>query len=358
MNGISVDVNEDDYGPQRLSIELTNICNLHCSYCLRDEEALYHKPANFLSLDFLRRVVREAREVLGIERVIFTGGEPTLHPQFAEVLELVAEEGLESSFVTNGWHFERIWPAVLANRDSLTHIAFSIDGITAVAHDRWRGQGSFERLIRAFCRCQQSRLPCGIKVAIRQDTCGILEQIAIFAARMGAGALSFVHTMPNSQATADAVSLNSEERRLAEQEIAILSRIFKMKVGLDVGYSNIDVQAPCSPLAGRSCNIDYLGRLTLCCNLSGFRDADGHSDVVADLNKDSFSEAYKKLRAVADGQLQRRREALNAITDGQPPDLFTCSPCLFCLQCFGKVPWHRNEVTANERSLPIMTVSA
>ncbi|MEO8257914.1 MAG: hypothetical protein ABI868_11265 [Acidobacteriota bacterium] len=37
-----------DYGPRRLTVELTNVCNLHCSYCLRDEDALHHNPANFL----------------------------------------------------------------------------------------------------------------------------------------------------------------------------------------------------------------------------------------------------------------------------------------------------------------------
>ena len=32
-----------DYGAPRLIVELTNICNLHCSYCLRDEDARYQQ---------------------------------------------------------------------------------------------------------------------------------------------------------------------------------------------------------------------------------------------------------------------------------------------------------------------------
>ncbi len=50
-----------DYGPPRLTVELTNVCNLRCGYCLRDEDALYHTPANYLPVGLLRRVVREAR---------------------------------------------------------------------------------------------------------------------------------------------------------------------------------------------------------------------------------------------------------------------------------------------------------
>ncbi|HEV8618188.1 MAG TPA: radical SAM protein, partial [Candidatus Udaeobacter sp.] len=78
-----------DYGPPRLIVELTKICNLHCSYCLRDEDALYHRPAEFFSLELLSRVVREARNAIGASHVMFTGGETTLHPQFKEVIETV-----------------------------------------------------------------------------------------------------------------------------------------------------------------------------------------------------------------------------------------------------------------------------
>src|SRR5262245_14183950 len=111
-----------DYGPPRLIVELTNICNLHCSYCLRDEDALYHQKANFFPVDLLRRVIGEAREAIGVSHVMFTGGETTLHPKFKEIIETVGAAGLKCSFVTNGWHFDRVWPIISANRDVVTHV--------------------------------------------------------------------------------------------------------------------------------------------------------------------------------------------------------------------------------------------
>jgi hypothetical protein len=69
----------------------------------------------------------------------------------------------------------------------------------------------------------------------------------------------------------DDSALSLDEQRVVEEEIAILARIFKMSIGIDVGYYNIDdTRPPCAPLAGVSMNIDYRGRLSLCCNLSGF----------------------------------------------------------------------------------------
>ena len=332
----------DDYGPQRLSVELANICNLHCSYCFRAEDNLYSTHAEFFPVELLRRVIAEAREVANITKINFTGGEPTLHPQFATTLETVASAGLRSSFVTNGWHFERVWPSLTANRDSISHVAFSLDGITRETHDRWRGKGSFDRLIRAFSRCYMTQLPFTIKITIRRDLVDQLEQIAIFAARMGAAALNFVHVMPTSTAVAGESALSLDERRVVEQEVAILARIFKMTIGIDVGYYNIDEdRPPCSPLAGTSMNVDYRGRLSLCCNLSGYRGAAEETDVVADLNVESFASAYEKFKEVAASQLQKRKDALAALrSQGITPDLYTGSPCLFCLQSFGKIPWH------------------
>jgi len=339
-----------DYGPPRLIVELTNSCNLHCSYCLRDEEALYHSPAKFFPVDLLRRIIGEARDAIGASHVMFTGGETTLHPAFSEILATVNQQGLKCSFVTNGWHFERVWPAITACRDAITHVAFSLDGATREAHDRWRGKGSFVRIVSALSRCRRAELPFIIKTVIRKDTLPQLEQIAIFAARMGASALSFAHLLPTSESIEDLLSI--EDRTAAEQEIAALAQIFKMRVSIDVGYYNIDPAAPCSALASRSCNIDYEGRLSLCCNLSGYRRASKLDDVIADLNVESFAAGFERLQKLANEQVQRRRDALAAhAAQNGTPDLYLGSPCLFCLQTFDKIPWHNR---ANlSRALPI-----
>ncbi len=349
----------NDYGPRRLSVELTNICNLHCSYCLRDEDALYHTPANFFPLELFHRITREAREVAGVTHVMLTGGEPTLHPRFGEVLEAAGLEGLKASFVTNGWHFERIWPVLKEHPGVVTHVAFSIDGATREAHDRWRGEGSFVRLVRAITRCRMGGMPFSVKCGIRRDTVPRLEQLAIFAARMGAESLFFDHVMPTSAGVEDESALSLEERTQAEQEIATLAQIFKMRIGINVGYYNVDPAPPCSALAGVSFNVDYKGRLSLCCNLSGFRGAVGEGDVVADLNEEGFATAYTRLNLVAEKQLERRREALARLAEADvKDDLYTGSPCLFCLKTLGKIPW--SSATGGDlsrRTLPVIVLA-
>jgi MoaA/NifB/PqqE/SkfB family radical SAM enzyme len=340
---------------KRISVELTNICNLHCSYCLRDEDALYHTPANFLSVELLDRILRQARDVMGVTSVIFTGGEPTLHPDLAGILQVSQSNGLQSSFVTNGWHFEKIWPTVLKFRDSISNIGFSLDGVTAETHDAWRGAGSFVRVVRAFARCFASNIPFAVKVGIRRDTLPDLEKFALFSARLGASSLNFAHIMPTSNEVEDLSALTYSERERADLEIASLARIFKMKIGIDVGYHNLDVSPPCSALAGNSCNVDYRGRLSLCCNLSGFRGAAGELDVISDLSTEDFGLALSRLSEVASNQLRARRNRIEALDDkGAAVDPYVSSPCLFCLDTFGKLPWRAGFTEKESRALPVL----
>jgi MoaA/NifB/PqqE/SkfB family radical SAM enzyme len=343
-----------------MSIELTNVCNLHCSYCLRDEDDLYHQPAKFFSVELLRRIISRAKETYALGYVSFTGGEVTIHPKFGEIVEAVAAEGVQFSFVTNGWHFDRVYPLLVKRREAVRIVAFSLDGATREAHDRWRGDGSFVRVVRAITRCRMSGLPFVLKVGIRRDTVPHLQDFAMFAARLGAAGIHFAHLLPTSSAVEDESALTLDERREAEQEIAILSNVLKMPVGVVTGYYNVDPAPPCSALSGTTCNVDFNGRLTLCCNLSGYRGAAGEPDVVADLTKEDFAEGFERLRRVAAEQNERRRRALASFAEsGQEVDLYTSSPCLFCLQSFGKIPWrgaYMGDVRA--RLLPVIQNTA
>lgn len=337
---LDAELPQADGSPRRIVIELTNICNLHCSYCLRDDEALYQTRARFFPIELLRRILREAREAAGVSHVSFTGGEPTLHPRFGEILETVGAEGMRAGFVTNGWHFDRVWPALDAHRAAVSVVSFSVDGASREAHDRWRGEGSFDRVIRAVTRCRVGRIPFALKAVIRRDTVPQIQEIALLAARMGAQALHFSHVLPTSGAVETESAMSLEERAHAEQEIALLRQILKMPVSLDVGYVNINPAPPCAPLQGASFSVDYQGRLSLCCNMSGFRGASQESDVVADLNEESFAAAWPRVSRLASEQVARRAAALAAMAARGPDvDLRTGSPCLFCLQTFGKTPW-------------------
>jgi MoaA/NifB/PqqE/SkfB family radical SAM enzyme len=357
MNSIASSTNFERTPETALCVELVNRCNLHCGYCLRDEDALYHDRFEFFSPELLERILVEARDVFALSLVTFTGGEVTMHPRFGEIVQMVASHGLQVGFVTNGWLFDRVYPVLVENLATVRIVAFSLDGPTAETHDKWRGDGSFIRVIRAMSRCRAAKIPFAVKVCLRRDTVPLLQEFALFSARLGAKRLNFAHLLPSSQSIDRELALSQEERRDAEHEIAILSNIFKMKVTIATGYFDIDPAIPCVALRGEHLNVDYRGRLTLCCNLSGYRGSEGEEDVVADLKTETFADGLERLRTLAALQVTRRREALDALRiTGDKPDLNISSPCMFCLKSFRKTPWNSGAAD-HERDLPVLPFS-
>ena len=80
---------------RRCYLEITNACNLRCSFCTLD------KGNDFLELEEIRRIlpmIREVTEYLYLHIL----GEPLLHPHIEEILDLTDELSFKVQLVTNG----------------------------------------------------------------------------------------------------------------------------------------------------------------------------------------------------------------------------------------------------------------
>jgi len=116
--------------PRFLSIWLSQVCNLDCTYCFF-AESNHDKGKTFAqvrpTLDWLRDV-REA----GAEALEFSGGgEPTLHPQFYEVLAETFRMGYQLGLIThacNDMLHETLSKA-------LRYIRCGLDAATTGTHD-------------------------------------------------------------------------------------------------------------------------------------------------------------------------------------------------------------------------------
>jgi len=85
----------------KLSIMITDRCNAECDFC-----CLNCSPhgSRVLPEKDIRRVIREARDLDGLEEICFTGGEPLLYEPLVESCAAFAKElGLRSSVYTNGF---------------------------------------------------------------------------------------------------------------------------------------------------------------------------------------------------------------------------------------------------------------
>lgn len=320
-----------------LGVELVNICNLHCAYCLRDEEMLYGK-AQYLDKDRLFGLLDGMPETLKPISVSLTGGEPFLHPHFGEVVRGLDGRSVRFRVVTNGWHFDRVHEALRSARKRLVGIAFSIDGPTRETHDAHRGSGSFDRVMKALALCEVSRLPFHFNVVLRRDTLPQMERVAVLGARLGARGVNFGAMLPTLAAVHKEWGLTRGQEAEARREAAALTRLLGVPIRISFGLYDDAPGAHCPPLAGRALTLDYRGQLRLCSNLSSFRGGRAEADVPDDAKSLSLSEGWSRIGVIGALALTHRDTALAKLPkEGGRPNPILGSPCLSCLDHFDKL---------------------
>lgn len=131
------------YYPKALVIEIIGKCLQACIMCYCDRTL---RPMSF---ELLETTVKQAAAI-GVKRLIITGGECTLHPQFFETLALARKYRLRVKVLTCGQTFDEKSVKKLAELhiESVQVSLFSHDSQT---HDRiTRREGSHRQVVRAI----------------------------------------------------------------------------------------------------------------------------------------------------------------------------------------------------------------
>ena len=120
-----------------LSIETGFTCNSRCQYCTQlDYRVIPQADQLDLSSEEIRQRIVWAREH-GRDELGFSGGEPTIRPDFLELVAFAREQGFERIGVTtNGRMFAYPAFAHKAVAAGLTRFTFSLHGPTPEMHDR------------------------------------------------------------------------------------------------------------------------------------------------------------------------------------------------------------------------------
>ena len=96
---------------KRVYLEITNVCNLSCSFCPGTKRKKHFLTTEEFSL--LASRLAGHTEYLYLHVM----GEPLLHPQLAEILGIAADFGFKICLTTNGTLLDRTLPTLLAARN-------------------------------------------------------------------------------------------------------------------------------------------------------------------------------------------------------------------------------------------------
>jgi MoaA/NifB/PqqE/SkfB family radical SAM enzyme len=139
---IKIAEHEDAAHEKRNWVRLTFDCNNHCVFCL---DTLTHDGV-MRDRDEVKAQILDGRKA-GATRLILSGGEPTMHPNYIDFIKLGRLAGYRKiQTVTNGRKFQ--YPEFLDRclRAGLSEITFSLHGPNAKIHDALVGvKGAFEQ---------------------------------------------------------------------------------------------------------------------------------------------------------------------------------------------------------------------
>lgn len=143
-------------------VEITSSCNLTCPMCYASSAP----GGKHLSLAECKKSIDRLVEVEGRAEVCqLSGGEPTIHPQIAEIVEYALAQPIDYVMInTNGIRFardERLVELVAKHRDRM-EIYFQLDGLNDEVALKLRG----ERLLETKMQALDALAKAGVHVTL------------------------------------------------------------------------------------------------------------------------------------------------------------------------------------------------
>lgn len=191
---------------------MTRACNLTCRHCYANATAA---PApDEMSHEQGLALVDHLAEY-GAPVLLFSGGEPLMHPRLFDLIERAVSKGCRAVLSTNG---------LLLNAESaarlkalgLSYIGVSLDGL-AEAHDDFRRHpGAFDKTLAAMRLARQAGLKVGLRFTLNRRNVADLPGIFDLMERESIPRVCFYHLVVSGRGSdMGAETLSHAESRAA-----------------------------------------------------------------------------------------------------------------------------------------------
>ena len=143
-------------------MNITKRCNLKCIHCYAGSND--NQPSGEMSTGEIMRILDDLAG-FGCPVVLFSGGEPLLHPDIVKLAGYAVDCGMRAVISTNGTLITSELARELATV-GLSYIGISLDGV-GETHDRFRGvSGSFDSALRGLRNAREQGIKTGIRFTI------------------------------------------------------------------------------------------------------------------------------------------------------------------------------------------------
>lgn len=166
------------------NIDLTNRCNLNCPICFANANVVgYVYEPSFEQLEAMMQALRDLRPTPATA-VQFSGGEPTIHPRFHDIVRRARAMGFSNiQIATNGLKMADYDFAARAKDAGLHTLYLQFDGIGPDIYLKTRGRDIWNYKLQALENCRKLDLKiCLVPTIIRtvnDDAVGPIFRFAV-----------------------------------------------------------------------------------------------------------------------------------------------------------------------------------
>lgn len=171
------------HGLTSVDVYVTSQCNRRCTYCFLPSE--FFASGARMTLGAFSGVVTWCLRH-GVGEITLLGGEPSLHPSFAEMVAMASGQGLDVRVVTNGARrFRRLMEDGVVGPDNLSRVAVSLDTLDETVQDGLRGRGAWRDAMDTIRLLGQQGVLFDINVTGVRSVLGGLDALIRFADQAG-----------------------------------------------------------------------------------------------------------------------------------------------------------------------------
>ncbi len=149
--------------PPILTIEPTNLCNLHCPLCTTGNGEMT-RIRGHMSLDTFRNTLdKMGRDIFFL--LLYHQGEPYLNKDFLEFVRLAKTQNIYCTTSSNGHYFtdENIRETILSGLDSMI---VSIDGTDQKSYETYRVKGDLQKVVDGSRRFMEMKKEMGVETPL------------------------------------------------------------------------------------------------------------------------------------------------------------------------------------------------
>ena len=192
---------------------MTKRCNLRCVHCYAFAEDENY-TGDELSTDEGRALMDDLAS-FGSPVILFSGGEPLLREDLADLIDYAVKKGLRAVISTNGTLITPEKARIFA-RYNLSYIGVSLDGLSEV-NDTFRGvKGAFARAIEGIRNAREAGIKVGLRFTINKRNVDEIPKIFDLLEKENIQRICFYHLVYAGRGSKlIEEDLSHEESRLA-----------------------------------------------------------------------------------------------------------------------------------------------